>query len=130
MQTIMYQWTISRCLFQNFNTLEFDFQCFRKKEKNKNLKENMQFTFQEELWLMRKENQIIKTQTNNPIQYFQRKQKQKQTNELLNANEKCPFEPTSIKETPKTQLSTNPWFSSSQIHSTPEVRENENANKS
>jgi hypothetical protein len=42
----------------------------------------------------------------------------------------CPFEPTSTRETPNTQLSTNPWFSASQIHSTPEVRENENANKS
>jgi hypothetical protein len=41
-----------------------------------------------------------------------------------------PFEPTSTRETQNTQLSTNPWFSASQIHSTLEVRENENANKS
>ena len=48
----------------------------------------MKFTFQEELWIMRKENQIIKTQPNNLSQYFQQKQKQKQTKELLNVNEK------------------------------------------
>jgi hypothetical protein len=41
----------------------------------------------------------------------------------------CPFEPTSTRETPNTQLSTNPWFSASQIHSTLEIRENENAKK-
>ena len=34
-----------------------------------------------------------------------------------------------IRETPNTQLSTNHWFSASQTHSTPEVRENENANQ-
>jgi hypothetical protein len=76
-----------------------------------------------------KRNQIIKTQTNNPIQYFQRKQKQKQTMELLNANENCPFGPTSTRETPNSQLSTNTWFSASSTHSTQEIREKKNANK-
>jgi len=56
--------------------------------------------------------------------------KQKQTKEFLNANEKCPFEPPSKRETPNTQLSTNHWSSVNQTDSTPEVRENENANKS
>jgi hypothetical protein len=37
----------------------------------------------------------------------------------------CPFEATRTRETLNTQLSTNPWFPASQIHSTPEVRENE-----
>ena len=43
------------------------------------MKENIQFTFQEELEWMRTENQDIKIQSNNPIQNFQCKQKQKQT---------------------------------------------------
>ena len=58
----------------------------------------MQFTFQEELWIMRKENQIIKTQTNNPSQYFQWKQKQKQTKELLNVNEKFVLSNQQVQE--------------------------------
>ena len=41
---------------------KLDFLCFWK-GKNKNLKENLWFTFQEELWWMRKENQIINNKT-------------------------------------------------------------------
>jgi hypothetical protein len=43
---------------------------------------------------------------------------------------KCPFEPTSTRETQNTQLSTNLWFSASQTHSTPEIKEKKNAKKS
>ena len=40
---------------------------------------------------MRKENQIIKIQTNNPIQYFQWKQKQKQTKRASQCKWKLSF---------------------------------------
>ena len=43
---------LSECPFQNFKALKFynfDFQKFCNKRKNKNLKENKRFTFQEEL---------------------------------------------------------------------------------
>jgi hypothetical protein len=42
---------------------------------------------------------------------------------------KCPFEATSKRETPNAQLSTNHWFLADSTHSTPEIRENENAKK-
>jgi len=83
--------------FKTSILLKLWFSMFSQKAK-KNLKENMHFTFQEELWIMRKENQIIKTQTNNPIQYFQWKQKQKQTKELLNVNEKCVLSNQQVQE--------------------------------
>jgi hypothetical protein len=42
---------------------------------------------------------------------------------------KCPFEPTSKREKPDAELSTNHWFLAGSTHSTPEIRENENAKK-
>jgi hypothetical protein len=56
---------------------------------------------------MRTEIQDIKIQSNNSIQNFQCKQKQNKPKELLNANENCPFEPTSTRETSKSQLPIN-----------------------
>ena len=72
------------------------FQCFRK-DKNKILKENLLFTFQEELWLMRKENQIIQNQTNNPINSFNESKNKKQTNESSQCKWKMFFRTTKQK---------------------------------
>jgi hypothetical protein len=50
---------------------------------------------------MRKENQFIKTQQTTQSNTFNESKNKNKPKELLNANENCPFGPTSTRETSK-----------------------------
>jgi hypothetical protein len=68
---------------------------FNVRNKSKTILERKQkFTFQEELKITEKENQIvnIKQSNDNPTKTFNDSKNTKQTKESLNTNENCPFE--------------------------------------